>query len=106
MASSLSNPVDNLAEAEAIHKTKCKYDNKKDMIIKKCETCAIKYKDCECCLQYTIVNDVLIEYKCLFCNKNYQKKKFEKNFKKRDLSIHTNINKYYVNRYPNLARIL
>ena len=45
------------------------------MIIKKCETCAIKYKDCECCLQYTIVNDVLIEYKCLFCNKNYQKKK-------------------------------
>ena len=41
MASSLSNHVNILAEG--IHKIKCKYghDNKK------CETCGIKYKDCE-----------------------------------------------------------
>ena len=39
------------------------------MIIK-CETCRIKYKDCECCLEYTIVKDDLIEYKCFCCNKN------------------------------------
>ena len=31
---------------------------------KKCETCAIKYKDCECCIEYTYVKDDLILYKC------------------------------------------
>ena len=47
MASSLSNLV-NLAEG--IHKIKCKYghDNK-------------KCKGCECCLEYTSVEDDLIE---------------------------------------------
>ena len=45
---------------------------------KKCETCGIKYKDCECCLEYTSVKDDLIEYKCLFFNKNY-KNKFDEN---------------------------
>ena len=31
-----------------------------------------KYKR-ECCLEYTKIKDDLIEYKYLFCNKNYQK---------------------------------
>ena len=54
MASSLSNLV-NLAEG--IHKIKCKYghDNKK------CETYGTKCKGCECCLEYTSVEDDLIE---------------------------------------------
>ena len=36
-----------------------------DMTIKKCETSGIKYKDCNCCLEYITVKDDLIEYKCL-----------------------------------------
>ena len=43
MASSLSNLVNNLAEG--IHK--------------------IKYKDCECFLEYESIKDNLIEYKCI-----------------------------------------
>ena len=58
------------------------------MIIKKCETCGIKYKDCECCLEYTNVNDDLIVYKCLCCTRNYQKK-FDEDLKKW-LVIHGN----------------
>ena len=75
MASSISNPVDNLAEG--IHKIKCKYghDNKK------CETCGIKYKDCGCCLEYKNVKDNLILYKCLSCNRDYQKA-FDETLKK------------------------
>ena len=42
------------------------------MIIKKCETRGIKYKHCECCLEYANVKDDLIEYKRFFCDKNYQ----------------------------------
>ena len=53
MASSLSNLVDNLAEK--IHKIKRKYGHNK-----KHETCGIKYKDCECCLEYTNFKDDLI----------------------------------------------
>ena len=48
---------------------------------KKYEKCSIKYKDCECRLEYTSVRDDLIEYKCLRCNKNCQKK-FDENLKK------------------------
>ena len=33
----------------------------------------MKYKDFECCLEYTSVKDNLIEYKCVCCNKNCQK---------------------------------
>ena len=44
MASSLSNLVKNLAEI--IHEVKCKNEHDD----KKCETCGIKYKDCENCL--------------------------------------------------------
>ena len=59
MASSLSNPVDNIAEG--ISETKC--------------------KDCDCFLQYESVKDNLIKYKCLSCNKYYSSKLDEK-FKK------------------------
>ena len=76
MASSLSNLADHLTEG--IHKTKCQQGHNN----KKCETCGIKYKDCECCLAYTNVKDDLIEYKCFCCNKNYHKK-FDENLKKR-----------------------
>ena len=48
---------------------------------KKCETCGIKYKDCNCFLKYTNFKDNSIEYKCLCCNKNY-KKKFNEDLKK------------------------
>ena len=67
MASLLSNIVNNLAEG--IYRTKCKYghDNKK------CEISRINYKNCECFYEYTNFKDNLIKYKCLFCNKNYQK---------------------------------
>ena len=46
MASSLSNLVNNLSEG--IHRIKCKFahDNKK------CEICGIKYKHCDCFLEY------------------------------------------------------
>ena len=43
-----------------------------DMIIKK--TCRIKYKDCEYCQNYTDNKDDIMKWKCLYCNKNYQKK--------------------------------
>ena len=76
MASSLSNFVSNLDEG--IHKNKCKYEHDD----KKCETCRIKYKDCDCFLEYTNFKDDLREHKCLCCNKNY-KKKFDEHFKKR-----------------------
>ena len=69
MASLLSNLdlVNNLAEG--IHKIKCKYQHDKE----NCKTFGIKYKDCEYCLEYRNVKDDLIEFKCLFCHKNYPK---------------------------------
>ena len=36
-----------------------------DVMIKKCETCRIKYKYCDCLLEYINVKDYLIDYKCL-----------------------------------------
>ena len=65
MASSLSNLVNNLSER--IHKIKCKYERDDN----KCEAFRIKYKYCECFLEYTIFKDDLIEYKCLYDNKYY-----------------------------------
>ena len=62
MASSVSNLVDNLAEG--VHK--------------------IKFKDCDCFLQYESVKGNLIIYKCSSCNKDYSNKldeKFKKRFK-------------------------
>ena len=61
MASSLSNLLDNLSEG--IHKIKCTNSNK-------------------CYNEYTNFKDVLIEFKCLCCNKNYQKR-FDENLKKK-----------------------
>ena len=64
MASSLSSLVNNFAEG--IHENKNKYGHDD----KKCETCGIKYKDCECCIEHTNVENNLIEYKYLCCSKN------------------------------------
>ena len=75
MASSLSNLVINLSEGT--RKTKCKYRHDD----KKCETCRIKYKYCNCFLEYTNFTDDFIEYNCLYCNKNYQKM-FDQNLEK------------------------
>ena len=63
MASSLSNLVNNLSEG--IHRIKCKFGHND----KKCETCGIKYKYCDCFLEYTHFKDDLIEHKCLCGNK-------------------------------------
>ena len=56
IASSLSNLVNNLSEE--IYRTKCKYGHDD----KKCETCGIKYKYCDCFLEYTNFKNDLIEY--------------------------------------------
>ena len=71
---SLSNLVNNLAQT--IYTIKCKYQHDN----KNCETCRIKYKDCDCFLEYSNFKDNLLEYKCLYCNKNYQKM-FDENLK-------------------------
>ena len=63
MASSLSNLVNNLSEG--MHRIKFKYRHED----KKCETCGIKYKYCDCFLKYKTFKDDLIECKCLCCNK-------------------------------------
>ena len=44
-----------------------------DMLIKYVKHVKLKYKDCKCCLEYTNNKNDLIEYKCLCCNKNYEK---------------------------------
>ena len=61
MASSLSNFVYKLVEG--VNKTKC--------------------KDCDCFFEYESINENLINYKCLFCNKIYLKwfMKIKKRFK-------------------------
>ena len=38
-------------------------------MIKKCETCRVKYRYCDCFLEDTNITDYLIEYKFLCCNK-------------------------------------
>ena len=55
MASSLSNLVNNLSEG--IHTIICKFRNDDT----KCETCGIKYKYCDCFLEYTHFRGDLIE---------------------------------------------
>ena len=76
MTSLLSNLVNNLSEG--IHKIKCKYRYGD----KKCETCRIKYKYCDCCVEYINSKEDLMEYKCLCCNKYYPHK-FDKKLKER-----------------------
>ena len=72
MASSFSNLVNDLSKV--IHRIKCKFGHDD----KKFETRWIKYKYCDCFLEYTNFKDELIDYKCLWCNKNYQRKFDEK----------------------------
>ena len=75
MASSSSNPADNLTER--IHKIKC--------------------KDCDCFLEYESVRDKLIKYKCLSCNKDYSNKideEFKKRFKSTFKFSNNDINKF------------
>ena len=55
MTSSLSNLVNNLSEG--IHRIKCKFRHNG----KKCKTCWIKYKYCNCFVEYTHFKDRLIE---------------------------------------------
>ena len=88
MASSLSNVADN--HSEGIHKVKCKYgyDNKT------CKFCQIKYKSYEHWFKYTNIKDDLIEYNCLCCNKNHQKR------------FDGNLNKQVANTYKFLTMIL
>ena len=58
MIRTFSSLVNNLAKG--IHETKSKYGHDS----KKCETCRIKYKDCEYCIEYANVKDdlIVIEY--------------------------------------------
>ena len=60
--------------SEGIHRIKCKYGRDD----KKCRTCGIKNKHCDCFLDYTNFKEDLIKYKCFSCNKNYQQKFNEK----------------------------
>ena len=76
VTSSLSSLVSNLSEG--IHRIKCKYGHDD----KKCETCGIKNKYCDCSLEYTNFKHDLIEFKCLCCNKRYQRK-FDEKLKER-----------------------
>ena len=62
--------------SEGIHRIKFGHDDKK------CETCAIEYKYCDCFLEYTNLKDDLIEYKCLCCKKSYQRN-FDEKLKER-----------------------
>ena len=52
------------------------------------ETCGIIYEVSDCFLEYTNFKVDVIEYNCLRCNKNYQRK-FDENLKN-DFSIHIN----------------
>ena len=76
MASSLSNVANNLSEG--ICRTKCKYghDNKK------CETCGIKYKYCDCFYEYTNFKDDLLNTNVRVVKKTYQLK-FDEKLKER-----------------------
>ena len=58
--------MNNLSDGLHRIKRKLGHDNEK------CETYAIKYKYCDCFLQYANFKDNFIKYKCLCCNKNYQ----------------------------------
>ena len=77
---------------------KCKYgyDNKK------CETCAIKSKDCKCCFEYINLKGDLVENKCLCCSKNYQKK-VDTNLRKRNNKLSNLTNKSNTN-FPNIHK--
>ena len=46
------------------------------------QACGIKYRHCDCFLEYKNFKDDLIEYKCLSCNKNYRRR-FDEKLKER-----------------------
>ena len=66
MTKLFSNLANNFAEGSP--KTKCKYGHDNKKIHMELDT-----KNFECCLEYTNVKDNLMVFKCLCCNKNYQK---------------------------------
>ena len=72
MTSSLSNLVNIISEGLHRIKRKLGHNNKKY------ETCGIKYKYCDCFLEYKIFKNDLIEYRCLVWKKNCQPKFYEK----------------------------
>ena len=76
MANPSSDLVNNLSNGP--HTIKCKLEHND----KKFEICGIKYKYCDRFLKYTNFKDDLIEYKCLNCNKGYQRK-FDEKLKER-----------------------
>ena len=80
MATSLSNLVDNLTEE--IHKIKCKY--------------------CDCFLVYKSVNDDLIKYKCLSCNKKYSNR-LDEELKKKSKNTFKFFNNY-INKFILMSR--
>ena len=82
MASLLSNLVNKLSEGHHIIKCKLGHGDKK------CETCGIKYKYCDCFFEYTNLKDGLMECKCLSFNKSYQRNLNEK-LKERFFNIYT-----------------
>ena len=79
MANPLLNLVNNLSEG--IHSCKYRHNDKNF------ETCRIKYKYCDCFLEYANFKDNLKECKCSCCNKNY-KQKFNKKLKEQFLNTH------------------
>ena len=90
---SLSNLVNTLSEGLYSIKGKLEHGNKK------CETCWVKYKYCDCFLEYTNFKDDLIKYKCLCCNRSYpgtlDEKLKEPIFNINKFSNH-DINKFYL----------
>ena len=72
------------------------------MIIKKSETWGVKSKDCKCSIEYKNVKVDLIEYKCLCCNRNYQKE-FDEYLKNRFANTYRffnhDINRFMIGKY-------
>ena len=53
-----------------------------DMATEKCKTCGIKYKDCDCFLEFTNLSDNLKKYKHIYVITRIVKKKFNENLRK------------------------
>ena len=91
MANSSSNFVINLAHE--YYNIKCKYGHDNKQI----EMFVFKYRHCDCFLQYTNFKHNLIEYKCLYCNKSYQRK-FAERLKKQFLNTY-NFSNHDINKF-------
>ena len=87
MATSLSNLVNNLSER--IHKIKCKFGHN-DI---KCETCGIKYKYCNCFLEYANFKDDLfiVVKRCYFYEYIDNWENFKKTLPETDFYSHLNM---------------